>query len=246
VKNYKVIVLIAALLLIASTPVALWWFKHHQKLGTPGIKAETIPGNTVMKIELPEKVLDYTSTNLPTSEVVLGYLPPDTSYAQRRYLAPNNNFWVVANIILMGRDRSSIHKPDYCMAGNGCEVVSREVIHIPITGPVSYELPVSKWVGRKLEKMTDGTTVEKRLVYVFWFVADNVQTPHYGERNWLLVRNLLRTGVLQRWAYVSYLAQCPPGAEEACFDRMKALIAESVPAFQLPLDSSPAPSVARQ
>ena len=55
-----------------------------------------------MKIELPESVLDFTSTNVPEPEVVLGYLPKDTSFADRYYLAPDG-FWVNVTIILMGR-----------------------------------------------------------------------------------------------------------------------------------------------
>jgi len=50
---------------------------------------------------------------------------------------------------------------------------------------------------------------------------------------WWMARDVIRTGVLQRWAYVSYFAVCPPGAEEATFQRMKKLIVASVPEFQL-------------
>jgi hypothetical protein len=52
------------------------------------------------------------------------------------------------------------------------------------------------------------------------------------ERMWLMASKLLRTGVLQRWAYVSCFAACPPGQEEATFERMQKLIAAAVPQFQ--------------
>jgi hypothetical protein len=51
---------------------------------------------------------------------------------------------------------------------------------------------------------------------------------------WWLARDLLRTGVLQRWAYVSYFSFCAPGQEDAAFERMSKLIAASVPEYQLP------------
>jgi hypothetical protein len=44
---------------------------------------------------------------------------------------------------------------------------------------------------------------------------------------------LLTTGVLQRWAYISYFAVCEPGQEDAAFERVKKLIVASVPEFQL-------------
>jgi hypothetical protein len=42
----------------------------------------------------------------------------------------------------------------------------------------------------------------------------------------------LRTGILDRWAYVSVFAYGAPGQENAVFDRIKTLIQETVPEFQ--------------
>jgi len=67
----------------------------------------------MMRVELPERVLEFTSTNMPEPEVVLGYLPKDTSYASRRYVAATRMGDVT--VILMGADRTSIHRPDYCL-----------------------------------------------------------------------------------------------------------------------------------
>jgi len=64
-KHQKWIILSVALVLIAGTAGALTWLRANQKLGRPGIKAEAIPGSVMMKINLPERVLDFTSTNVP-------------------------------------------------------------------------------------------------------------------------------------------------------------------------------------
>ena len=50
---------------------------------------------------------------------------------------------------------------------------------------------------------------------------------------WWMADKLVRTGVLQRWAYVSCLAVCYPGQEEATYERVKKFIAASAPEFQL-------------
>ena len=50
----------------------------------------------------------------------------------------------------------------------------------------------------------------------------------------------LRTGTLQRWAYVACFAQCLPGEEDKAFARVKELVAEAVPQFQ-PLATAGAP-----
>ncbi|MFL6112328.1 MAG: hypothetical protein ACJ786_13375 [Catenulispora sp.] len=44
--------------------------------------------------------------------------------------------------------------------------------------------------------------------------------------------DMLRTGVLKRWAYVSCFGICLPGQEESAYGRLKALITASVPQFQ--------------
>ena len=103
-KHQKWIILSVALVLIVGTAGALTWLRANQKLGQPGIEAKAIPGSVMMKIDLPERVPDFTSTNVPESEVELGYFPKDTSYARRLYQAPDG-FGVSATIILMGADR---------------------------------------------------------------------------------------------------------------------------------------------
>jgi hypothetical protein len=232
-KHQKWIILSVALVLIVGTAGALTWLRANQKLGQPGIEAKAIPGSVMMKIDLPERVLDFTSTNVPESEVELGYFPKDTSYARRLYQAPDG-FGVSATIILMGADRTSIHRPDYCLPGQGWSINSKKAVTIPIGGGHPYELPVMKWMIGKTVEAPDGQKQEVSGVYVFWFVADNEQTVDNIQRMWWLARDLLRTGVLQRWAYVSYFSVCAPGQEDAAFERMGKLIAASAPEYQLP------------
>jgi hypothetical protein len=207
--------------------------KARQKLGRPGIKATQIPGTTRMQIDLPEIVLDYTSTNAPESEVELGYFPKDTSFVRRIYQAPDG-FSVSGTVILMGADRTSIHQPKYCLPGQGWRIDQEQVVKLPIDRPQPYELPVMKWIVRTTAQLPDGRKEDVCGLYVFWFVADNEETTSDAQFQLYLFRDLLFTGVLQRWAYVSYWTICLPGQEDATFARMKRLIGGSVPEFQLP------------
>jgi hypothetical protein len=187
----------------------------------------------MMKIDLPERVLDFTSTNVPESAVELGYFPKDTSYVRRLYQAPDG-FGVSTVIILMGADRTSIHRPEYCLLGQGWSVDKKTEVKIPIDGMPQYELPVMKWVISKTFEAPDGRKQEAKGIYVFWFVADNEQTTGNVQLQCHLVKDLLFTGVLQRWAYISCFAICASGQEDAAFERMEKLIAASVPEYQLP------------
>ena len=84
-----------------------------------------------------------------------------------------------------------------------------------------------------------------KAIYVFWFVADDSLTADHNDRMRRMAIELVRTGKLQRWAYVSCMAVCLPGREAATYERMKQLIAASVPEFQL-TTGTPASLVSRR
>jgi hypothetical protein len=243
--NQKRIVFIVALLLMGGTAFALTWLGSNKRLGRPGIKAESIAGSkVVMKIELPAQVLDFTSTNLPQEKIVLDYLPADTSFARRMYFRPDGAP-IDANIILMGMDRSSIHKADYCLKGAGFTTEKKETVQIPITGPVPYELSVAKWTVNRVVEQNGEKRIDHAL-YVFWFATDGASTPSHFWFRMKLMWNVVRTGTLQRWAYISYVVPCEPGREDAAFERAAKLIAASVPEFQLPPGGRPGADVVQR
>jgi hypothetical protein len=91
---------------------------------------------------------------------------------------------------------------------------------------------VAQWNISNVYQTPDGQKQAVSGIYVFWFVTDGQQTTDNYLRMWWMARDLICTGVLQRWAYISYFALCPSGEEEATFEQIKALIARSMPEFQ--------------
>jgi len=243
-KNRQSILFVITLALIGGTALLLSHLRAHPHLGKPGIQAEPIPGTLRMKIELPKHVLDFTSTNVPEPDVVVGYLPKDTSYVEQRYWSPDSAYPIEATVVLMGADRTSIHNADFCIRGQGLNPEKKMVVNVPIESPAPYQLPVSRWHVSAIRQQPDGQKVRLTGVYVFWFVADGEQTPDHFEMVKRLAIHLLRTGELQRWTYVSYQMQCQPGEEDAAFDRIAKVIAASVPQFQLPAKSVGATAIA--
>ncbi|HXF10971.1 MAG TPA: exosortase-associated EpsI family protein [Desulfuromonadaceae bacterium] len=219
-----------ALVLMAGTAVFLQWLPAHRRLGDPGIIATPIPGQMAMKIEFPANVPGFVSTNMPESEQELGYFPKDTSFTRQLYRAGDTPH-ISATIVMMGADRTSIHKPDYCLPGQGWHIDEKSVTTIPLAG-TDYQLPVSRWMISNSLPGPNGTHQTIHGIYVFWFVADGEQTPDFYQRLWWLTRDMALHGVLQRWAYVSYFAPCLPGQEDATYERVKRLISLSVPEFQ--------------
>ena len=233
-KKQKWLLLVVALMLMAGTAGALTWLRVNQKLGAPAMKGTPVPGSIRINISLPEHVLNYTSTNLPEPQVVTGYLPTDTSYTGRAYIAPDG-FHVQSTAILMGADRTSIHRPEYCFPGQGWSIDKKQIVTIPISDQPSYSLQAARWNVSIIAQQSDGQKVKVGGVYVYWYVASDEETPDHDKMLEWLTLDLFRTGKLQRWAYISYFAVCAPGQEDATFGRMKQLISAQVPGFEYPL-----------
>jgi hypothetical protein len=227
------IILVVALGLMGGTAALLTRLQTGQKLGKPAVKTSPIPGSVRLKVELPEKVLDYTSKAIEVDKGVLEWLPPDTSFGQRVYQAPDG-FEAMINVVLMGSDRTSIHKTEFCLEGQGWRIDQgasfQTTVHME--RPYPYDLPVMKFVATR-EVTIGGERQTARGIYVLWFVADDEITGRHWQRMWWMARDLLRSGVLQRWASIGCFASCAPGQEEAAFARMKQFISASVPEFQL-------------
>ncbi len=226
-----------ALVLVGGAAVLLIHLKATQRLGEPGVKTHAIPGRINRIVELPEKVLDYQSQAIDVDPVATNALPPDTSFGQRTYSAPNR-FPVAVNVVLMGTDRTSIHKPQFCLTGAGWHIDQTERTTIPMDRPSRYALPVTKLTVTRQE-LNERQPVTWRGIYVYWYVTDKALSgdPSGLQRMWWSARDLLTTGVLQRWAYVTCFVVCPPGQEATAYEQLQQFMAAAVPEFQL----TPAP-----
>jgi hypothetical protein len=232
-NKQKWILLFVALGLIGGTAGMLSRLKANQKLGLPGILTKDIPNSPRKQIILPELVLDYKSEPVEIDPNVLTYMPQDSSFVQRRYKA-SDGFMTLLNAVLMGSDRSTIHKPQFCMTGAGWTIddsTSAETT-VPMLRPQPYDLPVMKLLMKR-DFTVNGKTATVHGIYVYWFVADNQLTASHGTRMWRMARELLKTGVLERWAYITCFSVCEPGQEEATYARMQKFMQASVPQFQL-------------
>jgi hypothetical protein len=229
----KWLLAVVALLMIGGAAGILVRLKGHQRLRPPGVKTIPLAESKNLEVILPEIVLDYTSERIEQDKTVIGILPKDTSYGQRRYKAPDD-FWVQVNVVLMGSDRTSLHKPQFCLEGAGWHIdaAASGEESVPVERPLAYDLPVMKLLATRQAEL-NGQLQTFRGVYVYWFVAEDAYTAQHWQRMWWMARELFRTGELQRWAYVSCFAVCLPGQEEATFERTKKFIAASVPEFQL-------------
>jgi hypothetical protein len=169
---------------------------------------------------------------MPISGQTVATLPKDTVFGHRVY-AQSNGLQLDCQVVLMGADRSSIHKPQYCLKGSGFTWTAEEPATIRVSRPHSYDLPVMKMKLSRERRDESGTFRTDAGVFVYWFVADGEVTASHWDRMWWMARDMLKTGVLQRWAYVIVWAPCAPGAEEATFEGLKTFIGAAVPEIHL-------------
>lgn len=228
-NKQKWLMMMTVLGLLALGAGLLDWLQRHQRLGRPGVKTLALADSRRLQICLPEKVLDYTSEAVEPDKTALDMLPKDTSFGQRIYRAPDG-FGVGLGVVLMGSDRTSLHPPQFCLRGSGWVIKKTEEETVPMALPKEYSLPVTKLT---LVPEPGSPVGNRRRIYVYWFAADNEYTASHYQRTWWMLRDLATTGVLQRWAYITYIAECAPGQEAAAFERLKKMIAASVPEFQL-------------
>ncbi len=228
-----------ALCLMVSLAVVLTRVQGMQHMGVPGVKVVERPvyrddGEVVgtNAVALPETVLNFKSKELPVAKVVNDWLPKDTVYGQRVYEA-GDGFWLQATVVLMGADRTSIHKPEYCLTGQGFQTRKTERDAIEVLQPHPYQLSVVKMTVHREATTPEGQRIPQSALYVYWFVADQQLTADHNERMLWAVRDQITRGTLQRWAYVSCFSLCQPGQEEATYARIKEWIAASVPQFQI-------------
>ena len=225
--------LVVVLGIIAGTAAGLQYLKSHQRLGEPGVKSSPIADSLRRNIELPRDVPGYEAESPEVDETVIGALPDDTSLAQMIYKDAVGQ-QVMVMVVMMGADRTSIHKPQFCLTGQGWAIdesrSKRETVRLE--RPVSFDLPVMKLVAsRTVESNGQKNTMSG--IYVYWFVAKDAYTADHWARMWWMAEHLVKRGELQRWAYISFFMPCAPGQEEAAFGRIKKLMQLTVPEFQL-------------
>lgn len=244
-KSLYILSAIATCLIIGAG-VLLGYLQVNQRLSEAPVKvvAEPMPGvdsSTPEKktfivgtnrVYLPEKVLDYSSVLIPVEKVEYDMLPKDTTYGRRLYRAADG-FEIVNMVVLMGADRTSIHKPQYCLEGVGWQIDRSEQVLIPMDKPFPYQLPVMKLT---LSGYLVGQNGEKTLrhgIYLYWFVAPDEITAEHKSRMWSVAKHRILKGEIERWAYIIYFSTCSPGEENVVFERMKVFIRESLPEYQL-------------
>lgn len=165
-------------------------------------------------------------------------LPPDTGFSRKNYvLLRDLNQWVFLSIVLSGRDRTSIHRPELCLVGQGWTITGRTTHRF--TRPDAPGVGVPATVLRIEREVTTRTGRKMKVpaLFAYWFVgADKVVATH-TERMWHSSLDRLLHLETHRWAYVVTQTLAADG-EGAALARIQAVLDGTLPAFQQPVPGS--------
>jgi len=181
-------------------------------------------------VELPAFLgTEWIGQRVEVSPVEREILPPDTGYSRRWYanLADRRRD-VFLSIVLSGRDRTSIHRPELCLVGQGwtIEGATRHAFRGAGGGPV----PATVLRVRRERPTPQGRVSVPQLV-AYWFAGRDTVTPSHWGRFWTDTWNRVARARVDRWAYVLLQTDLADG-EAGALARMQAVLDGTLPVFQ--------------
>lgn len=228
----------AAFAIIALTALAVVRLRYSQRLGEPavgmiGLPVVTESGNVARtnSVFLPQSTPGYEVSVAPMDDIEISFLPPDTSFGRRRFTSSDGKLSVQTTVVLMRSDRTSMHRPEFCLSRSGWNIKRQVTQSVRLHGHPSRDVDVRRLDVTQFGRDETGKSVQAAAVYAFFFVAPGLTTASPVTRTLWMMRSLFESNVLQRWAYVSYFAPCEPGDEEKTFQKIAQLIGQTAPEF---------------
>jgi EpsI family protein len=220
----------AVIIAVAAAEAA---FLDHLATSPPrGRVGVVLTGDGLNPVELPAFLgIEWTGRPTPVTAVEREVLPPDTGFSRKIYLNHRDpTKAVLLSIVLSGRDRTSIHRPELCLIGQGWTIAGRADHRFAHPGSGGGSFPATLLHVQRQVQTPRGSAVVPQVV-AYWFVyGDGVVATHW--------QRLLRDGWnrvvrarTDRWAYVLIQTDAQDG-EKAALARIEAVLAETLPIFQ--------------
>jgi hypothetical protein len=123
-------------------------------------------------------------------------LPGDTRFARMLYRRGNSESAFVS-IVVTGSDRSSIHRPEWCLPAQGYKIRQSRLEHL--------NTPHGAMAISYLD-VTQGQASQAEDAYLYWFSSGNGHhTPRHSTRHFWMALDSLIDGKQHRWAFISVL-----------------------------------------
>jgi len=177
---------------------------------------------------------DWIGQKVPVSAVERATLPPDTGYSRENYVAvEDRREQVFVSIVLSGRDRTSIHRPELCLVGQGWTIEGRFRHVFAYPGAAGAVVPATVLRVQHEAVTARGERVRVPSLVAYWFVGrDRVVATHWQRMLWGAL-DQLRHLQSHRWAYVLVQTGAADG-DAAALARLQTVLDQTLPGFEKP------------
>ena len=178
-----------------------------------------------VKMELPESIGQWSGVPQKVTQAEVDELAADTSFARRMY---SNAFGdqILASIVLAGEDPdNSIHRPERCLPSQGWTIMDSRTVTMNAPNLPGGKLKVTRLHNLQKIKDNHGNLHNVYNLNYYWFVGYTDVTPSAIDRAVMDIRDRVKKGYNQRWAYVTVAANITEGLvkfgrSEAASDQM--------------------------
>lgn len=207
---------------------------HAPARGGAGV---ALAANGVDPVELPGFIgTEWVGRRTEVTPIEREILPADTGFSRRVYVpVAEPTKAVLLSLVLSGRDRTSIHRPELCLVGQGWTIEGRATHAFRYPDGSDTRFPATVLRVRR-EVTTPGAAgkpgrqVSVPQLVAYWFVsADRVVATHW-DRVALDAWNRVLHARADRWAYVLMQTDAADG-EAAALARMQAVLDGTLEVF---------------
>lgn len=140
----------------------------------------------------------------PMTQAEKDALPIDTEMVKKRYTrtGPNGEEMdLFVNIVLSGRARNSIHRPQRCLVAAGSAIKDTEKIEVPLEDADPLEVMLIDNVIHIRDNSGGEHSLQRYFAY--WFIGKGRVTESHYERMAYMAIDRVFFNVAHRWAYIS-------------------------------------------
>jgi EpsI family protein len=222
---------LCALAATAAAAVFLFHIAHAPPRGGVGI---VLAADGRQPAELPTFIgVDWIGKAADVTSVEREVLPADTGFSRKVYVSiADPSKQVFLSIVLSGRDRTSIHRPELCLVGQGWTIRGAQVRSFRFPGS-ARSFPATVLRVAKEVPAPSGRTSVPQLVAYYFVSADRVVASNW-RRMAADAWNRVVHGRADRWAYVLLQTGLSDG-EDAALARMQDVLNGTLPSFQEPV-----------
>ena len=232
-----------AIAIVALAVAEMFFLQHLARLPARGGVGVMLAADGLNPVELPAFLgTEWIGQSAVVSVVEREILPPDTGFSRRNYaFVADRRRDVFLSVVLSGRDRTSIHRPELCLVGQGWTITeaARHTFGYPGRPDATFAatlLRVQREVALPAVPGRAGAKETVPQLVAYWFVGGDGVVPSHVQRMARDAWNRVAHGRADRWAYVLVQTDARDG-EAAALARIQTVLDATLPAFQPPWPS---------